>query len=106
MAAPETPEHNTGSRTPAGMREDAGPASLPVRQELKRTLLGKIVAVVAIAFGGLYLLNPSAGAIELLPDVLPVVGNLDEAGATALLLWGLGYFGIDLVRARRSNNEE
>ena len=48
-----------------------------------------IKAVIALLVGGIYLLNPTAGLIELLPDVLPVVGNLDEAAATALLLYGI-----------------
>ena len=33
-----------------------------------------------------YLLNPGAGIFELIPDNFPVFGNLDEAGATALLI--------------------
>lgn len=33
-----------------------------------------------------YLANPGAGVIELIPDNLPVIGNLDEAGAIALLV--------------------
>ena len=37
--------------------------------------------------GILYILNPGWGVFELLPDNLPFVGNLDEAGATALVLW-------------------
>lgn len=48
-----------------------------------------IKGVIAIVIGGLYLLNPTAGIIELLPDALPIVGNLDEAAATALLLYGI-----------------
>jgi uncharacterized membrane protein YkvA (DUF1232 family) len=43
----------------------------------------------------LYLLNPGAGFFELIPDNLPIVGNLDEAAATALLLACLRYFGFD-----------
>ena len=39
-----------------------------------------------MGLAGLYLLNPTAGFIELLPDQLPIVGNLDEAAMTALLL--------------------
>ena len=35
----------------------------------------------------LYILNPGLGIFELLPDNLPVLGNLDEAGATALVIW-------------------
>jgi uncharacterized membrane protein YkvA (DUF1232 family) len=39
------------------------------------------------AFVGLvYLLNPTFGILELIPDNLPVIGNLDE-GAAAILVW-------------------
>ena len=42
--------------------------------------------------GFLYLLNPTAGIIELIPDNLPLVGNLDEAAA-ALFVWqGLNQY--------------
>lgn len=42
--------------------------------------------------GFIYLLNPTAGILELIPDNLPIVGNLDE-GAAALLVWqGLNEF--------------
>ncbi|MEJ2546071.1 MAG: DUF1232 domain-containing protein [Calditrichaceae bacterium] len=46
----------------------------------------------------LYILNPTAGIFELIPDNLPFVGNLDEAGAAALLMMCLRYFGLDLTR--------
>jgi hypothetical protein len=45
----------------------------------------------------MYLLNVGAGFIELIPDNIPLVGNLDEAGAAALMIMCLGYFGIDLT---------
>jgi uncharacterized membrane protein YkvA (DUF1232 family) len=38
--------------------------------------------VLAVA----YILNPTSGIFELLPDVVPGLGNLDEAAATALLI--------------------
>ncbi len=41
---------------------------------------------IAAAGSALYILNPTLGVFELLPDVLPVVGNLDEAAATGLLI--------------------
>ena len=44
----------------------------------------------------IYLLNPTAGIFELIPDNLPLIGNLDEAAAVALLLMCLRYFGHDL----------
>ncbi len=43
----------------------------------------------------LYLLNIGVGVIELIPDNIPFVGNLDEGGATVLLLMCLRYFGLD-----------
>jgi len=45
-----------------------------------------LLSVLGILVSLVYLLNPGAGLFELIPDALPVVGNLDEAGATALLL--------------------
>lgn len=49
----------------------------------------RALAVGALALGVVYLANPTAGVLELLPDALPFVGNLDEAGATALVIWGI-----------------
>lgn len=50
----------------------------------------KKLPLVLVYFAGivglLYLLNPTMGFLELIPDNLPVVGNLDE-GAAAVLLW-------------------
>lgn len=43
-----------------------------------------------------YILNPTAGFFELIPDNLPFIGNLDEAAAVTLLLMCLKYFGIDV----------
>jgi uncharacterized membrane protein YkvA (DUF1232 family) len=34
--------------------------------------------------------------VELIPDVIPIVGNLDEASAMALLVAAFGYFGFDI----------
>ena len=47
-------------------------------------------------FSFLYLFNPGAGIFELIPDNIPLIGNLDEAAAAALLLACLRYFGYDL----------
>ena len=41
-----------------------------------------------------YLINPTAGIVELIPDNLPLIGNLDEAGATYLLLSALRHFNV------------
>ncbi len=44
----------------------------------------------------IYLLNPTAGFFELIPDNIPIIGNLDEAAAVALLVMCLRYFGYEL----------
>ena len=36
--------------------------------------------------GIVYILNPTAGVIEFIPDNLPIVGNLDE-GVAFLMIW-------------------
>jgi len=47
---------------------------------------------VASVIGIVYLLNPTAGVFELLPDNLPLIGNLDESVAAFLLWYGLVEF--------------
>jgi hypothetical protein len=42
--------------------------------------------------------NPGVGVFELIPDNIPFLGNLDEAGAVALLLMCLRYFGLDVTK--------
>lgn len=41
---------------------------------------------IASLVGLVYILNPTGGFIEFIPDNLPIFGNLDE-GAAFLLLW-------------------
>jgi hypothetical protein len=57
-------------------------------------LLVFFLGIIAI----MYLLNIEIGFIELIPDNIPLVGNLDEAGAVTLLLMCLRYFGIDVTK--------
>lgn len=47
-------------------------------------------------FSLIYLLNPTAGVFELIPDNIPLIGNLDEAAAVTILLMCLRNFGFDL----------
>lgn len=49
--------------------------------------------IVLVSF--VYLLNPTAGMVELLPDILPVFGNIDDLA----VLYILGY-GVGQVRGR------
>ncbi|MDB2686786.1 DUF1232 domain-containing protein [Mariniblastus sp.] len=45
-------------------------------------------------FCAVYLINPTLGVIEFIPDNLPIIGNLDEATATAGLLYALSGLGL------------
>ncbi len=55
------------------------------------------VYIVAI-IGLIYLLNPTFGVFELIPDNLPLVGNLDE-GAAAIAFW---YGILELFSSKRN----
>jgi hypothetical protein len=57
----------------------------------RRGCLGSLVALLGVVVGAAYLANPTAGILELIPDNAPLFGNLDEAGATTLLILGLQY---------------
>ena len=44
-----------------------------------------------------YLLNFTFGFIEILPDTLPFLGNIDEALMTGLFISVLQYFNINIT---------
>ncbi len=56
------------------------------------------LVMVFSVIGFVYLLNPTAGIIELIPDVTPFVGNIDEGGAFLLLWYGL----LEIVEGRKN----
>jgi uncharacterized membrane protein YkvA (DUF1232 family) len=58
---------------------------------------GFFVALIGLLCG-FYLLNPTWGVIEFIPDNIPFVGNIDEATAAAILIACLRYFGFDITR--------
>jgi hypothetical protein len=75
------------------------PALVPAQQPAASKapgLIKKFFVVIITGISGLYLLNPTAGVFEIIPDVIPIIGNLDEATALALLLSGLNFFGINV----------
>ena len=47
-----------------------------------KSLLVAIIGMISV----LYLINPGAGIVEVIPDNFPLIGNLDEAAATVLLI--------------------
>lgn len=57
-----------------------------------------LLVLLAALLSLVYLINPGAGIIEFIPDNLPIIGNLDEATATAVLLACARYFGLDITR--------
>ena len=64
----------------------------------------KIFAVLGIMIGLIYILNPTAGIIELIPDNMPIIGNLDEAGAVLLVIGCLRHFKIDVFKAFKGSS--
>ena len=50
-----------------------------------------LIYILAI-IGILYILNPTAGFLEFIPDNIPIVGNLDEGVACILIYAGLLEF--------------
>jgi hypothetical protein len=56
------------------------------------------MAVIAILVGVVYIMNPTMGVFELIPDNIPLIGNLDEAGAVYLILAGLRFFKFDFLK--------
>lgn len=75
---------------------DASPSAEP-RTSLPLKLGAGAAALVSLV----YLANPTLGVFELLPDNLPVVGNLDEAFFTWVLLASLTVLGIEIPLMRR-----
>ena len=65
--------------------------------DMKKILNHVIIGGLGV-FSAVYLFNPGAGFIELIPDNIPVIGNLDEAAATTILISCLAYFGFDAGR--------
>jgi hypothetical protein len=52
----------------------------------KKSKFKKLAAFLGLVIGVIYILNPTFGVFELIPDNIPYVGNLDEASAVLLIL--------------------
>jgi hypothetical protein len=76
---------------------DQGAPPPPQFEVVQQPLLKKAFVFVLGTLSALYLFNPSAGIFELIPDNIPLIGNLDEVMATLLLVRCLSYFGVDLT---------
>jgi len=79
--------------------EDIDDAELPVEGTVlskERPDWAKALAWATVALGALYMVNPTAGIFELIPDVVPIVGNLDEAAVMFLVFGAMRYLGMRL----------
>ncbi|MCD8529241.1 MAG: DUF1232 domain-containing protein [Chitinophagales bacterium] len=56
----------------------------------------KISYVFIAVLSALYVLNPTAGIFEFIPDNIPIVGNIDEAAAIGFFLYAMKNLGFDL----------
>lgn len=65
-----------------------------------------IAVIVAALFSIVYLINPTAGFLELIPDNIPLIGNLDEAGAVFILISALKYFGVEMPSIFKKKEEK
>jgi hypothetical protein len=68
---------------------------------------GKDIIVIGVGIlAAIYLVNPTAGFLELIPDNFPIIGNIDEAGATMILLSVARYFGMDIANLFRRESAQ
>lgn len=77
-------------------------------QTTQPSVLVKILAAISGLASGIYLANIPMLPPELLPDALPLVGNLDELLVAGVFLWSLRTLRIepaklllDRIRARK-----
>lgn len=70
-----------------------------VKADSSTGCLTKALALGGILISALFLLNLTAGIIEI-PDNLPIIGNLDEVAATTFMLTCLSYLGINIIPRR------
>ncbi|MGJ8673729.1 hypothetical protein [Rubritalea sp.] len=56
----------------------------------------KFLSILGALASLFYLFNPGAGILEIIPDNIPGLGNIDEASVTILLVYCLTNLGISL----------
>jgi hypothetical protein len=66
----------------------------------------KLLALGGAALCAVYLLNPTAGFLEFIPDNVPIIGNLDEAAVTGLLIYCLSILGVRLPGGKIPRDED
>ena len=51
-----------------------------------------ILVIIVALLSVFYLLNPTAGIFEFIPDNIPFIGNIDEGLASFILFSSIEYF--------------
>ena len=64
----------------------------------------KVGAGLGVLFSVAYLINPVGTFVEFIPDIVPFIGNLDEAGITGLLIYCLRILGVEVLPGRRTGD--
>jgi len=82
------------------------PSTMSDSDDEKRSPAKSFVVGVLALISTIYLFNPGAGFIELIPDNFPIFGNLDEAAAATLLVSCLAYFGLDITKLFANKKEK
>ena len=54
-------------------------------------IMKRFLIIASGLLSALYLLNPGFGIFEIIPDTLPIVGNLDEGAAAYVLFSTITY---------------
>lgn len=80
-------------------REKLARPNQPIEGELVgagegRSAFGKPMSILLAIVCVLYIVNPTMGVLEFIPDNLPIIGNIDEATATTGLLLALSNLGL------------
>ena len=73
-----------------------------ISEPLSKYGLPSWVIYLLSAIGGIYILNPSFGILEFIPDNLPIIGNLDEGAAVMLFLAGI----VELLEGRKHQKKQ
>jgi len=60
-----------------------------IKEKPKSSALGKLAWTIILILSIAYLMNIGFGVFEIIPDNVPLIGNLDDAGAVLLLLKSL-----------------
>lgn len=68
------------------------------RDRVMGRLLKEMMIIGLAGVALIYLIYPSLGVFELIPDAIPVLGSIDEASATLILINTFRYYGFDVTR--------